>query len=270
MKSKFIPVENIPELDLIISLGSGDKLLINYFVKEVLENLPREIRRKIKTEKENNIFSCCGQIYIEDNKYICSICGQYEEFETFQKKKESRDYLTIGHCRIWLNRLQGKDIINNTELMDLLIDKAKKKCTISNCFSASLIDKIKCSDVRNWLKVEKKTKYNIFIPSLHRIITRELGSEIVPPQFSSEEEMKIIKMWDELSRPYCYIYNSLKQNENMNFNNPSYGHLLVNIVEHLFNDNRAKSLRNYVHRNSTATMELRDKTWDIIKEKYLG
>jgi len=237
-----------------------------YVMPVVLESVRNSQKKNVlKLPRQRITFECCETMSLIDGEYQCRKCGRAEAVNLYSLKRETKEYCTAVHCQVWLNHLQGKDLNLKCEILPTLIERARKKCTVNGNFSRSLIQTLKCADIREWLKFYRQTRFNKHVPTIHRVITRELGCEIIPPQFSSDEEKIIIDYWNSIADHYCEVYNELKKCSKIKVNHPSYGHLLANIVIYLFNDLRAERLRDYIHKNSVETMDLREKCWDVVK-----
>lgn len=199
------------------------------------------------------------------NKLACAKCGEYKLISiTEDIKTETKDYSTVAHCQIWLNRLQGKDcILLSDENRDSLITRAKRKCTVAGRFQFNLVSMITCEEIREWLRDASLTHYNKNIATIRRIITRELGREIIPPQFTMEEEKNILDEWNRVAECYQANYRIMKNSAKHKTNNPYYPICIYFIVARLFPcDFRVAQLYEYIHRQSLETMELRKRCWD--------
>jgi len=232
------------------------------------ENFDIEIRLfnpsyKSKNKEKKKKFQClCGNIHHKD--LSCTVCGEYKRPEIMDvQMPDTKEYCTATHCQIWLNHLQGKDmVVISDQNLAKLIGRATVKCSVANIFQPNLIPSIKCDEIREWLKQFGITHLNKYVPSLHRLITRELGREIIPPQFTVEEERKILNEWNRVSDTYQKMYREMKQISKSKTNNPYYPICILFIVETLFEgDLRVLRLRDYINKQAFETMELRKKCW---------
>lgn len=208
------------------------------------------------------------------SKLLCEGCGEEREIiSTFcyelaainvSKTTCPKDYSTVKQCQKWLHLLQGRGDLNiSDEDYNCIRDRVKQFCLRDGKVALGIVRQIRCEQIRKWLKLCKLTKYNRFIPLLRRRITRELGAEVIPPQFNFEEEKIILADWLKLSPVYSQIYKKMKKQKNNNSTNiPYYPICILRIVKTRWaGDPRIELLDDCVHKQSHDTMSLRYKCW---------
>jgi len=210
---------------------------------------------------------CEIKLMIRDSKNICNHCGYYELLDNlyFREKNKKPSNKNKNqpdiYCIEWINYIQGKtNLIIEDEKFNLLKNLAIKKIgdNIKN------IAYLTCDNIRIWLKQLKLTKFNKFIPALHKRLTRELGYEIAPPQFSNKEEKDILEFWSLISEEYCRKYSMIRSKKVLDkSNNPYYPICILFIVKKLYGDARANIVEKYIHKQSLETYNLRLQCWEL-------
>lgn len=247
------------------------------FVNEILSRT--EVEEPIIEQQKVEFVCSCGEMRFEaskkfiGNRFACNKCGEYIPIAVSEESTtESKDYSTGAHCQIWLNRLQGKEhVVIPEDQKILLVAKARRHCYVAGSFQINLVDSIKCGELRDWLRELKMTHFNKNIASIRRIITRELGREVIPPQFSMEEERMILLEWNRVAEVYQHNYRELKQSMKQKTNKPYYPVCILFIVERLFpGDLRVTQVAEYVHRQALDTMMLRRLCWEKTIEDLLA
>jgi hypothetical protein len=239
----------------------------------------------------DDITQCdCGSTMSKQNnvsKLVCSNCGWEKSIISIfrteanntstSKTTRPKDYSISKHCGKWLEQLQGRGVLNIKEVdYKKMVAYFKKSCSNHRGdLMVGMIKKIKCEQIRQWFKDIKLTKYNKLIPLIRRTITKELGYELKPPQFSYEEEQKILSDWERIAPVYCKIYDQVKNKKRVGrTNSPYYPICILLIVKSRWpRDHRIAGLRDCVHIQSDTTMNLRIKCWKqmckIIGYKYV-
>jgi hypothetical protein len=219
------------------------------------------------TEDYTKCEMCKGELLVKSGNAICELCGFNKNigqvyYGSNAQKKQYKSRETMDHyCEMWLEHLQGKGVFNlPTEIYNKLLESANTKCR----GMPQYVNEIKCIDIRRWLYQLKSSKYNKYIPAIHHRITRDLGNEISPPQFTEEEKQIIIRDWKYLATTYCQEYKKLKPRSNKKRNNiPYYPICILFIVSKRFADEeRVKQFETYVHKQSSDTYRLRLQCWE--------
>lgn len=226
-------------------------------------------------DKEKICPTCAVPLISVIDGECCDQCGYIEQLQPLyygekllKKPSKSKENSVDNYCYDWLILLQGKGISNiPLEVITCLVNEAKNFCANTQFKGENvnymLVRNIRCVDIRNWLSKHKYTKYNKFISYIHMRITRELGFEVRPPQFTAEEEHIILSDWKYLSETYCLEYKKIKdKNDKKKNNNPYYPVCIFFIVKKRFRDERANRLEDYIHKQSNETYRLRLQCWE--------
>jgi hypothetical protein len=169
----------------------------------LLQLLDSECTYKLPTNKKletSFVCKCNKEIVISSDEleYICGNCGimtmvfgsqtcDVNSSPQYLNKPKYPRHHPNKHCKLWIGRIQawnGPDIDNDVfKTIICLI----KRDNIN-------IKKIKCEQMRRYLKECKLTKYNNFIPYLRKIITG-----VSPPQLRSEELGGLYFLFNKIS-----------------------------------------------------------------------
>ena len=211
-----------------------NNLLVNY-TQQIITEVNKIFIDLSCPDKEKLCPACAILLMVTSDGEYCNQCGYIEQLQPLyygekllKKPSKSKENSVDNYCYDWLILLQGKGISNiPLEVITCLANEAKNFCTNSQfrgeTVNFMLVRNIRCIDIRNWLSKHKFTKYNKFISYIHMRITRELGYEVRPPQFTAEEEHIILSDWKYLSETYCREYKLLKdKNDKKKNNNPYY------------------------------------------------
>lgn len=245
--------------------------LLTYYSPQIIIEV-NKITIDLSSPDKERICPACALVLISVNGGdCCDQCGYIEPSQplfygekVLKKPSKSKENSVDNYCYDWLILLQGKGISNvPLEVITQLLVEARNFCTNESRINFMLVRNIRCADIRNWLSKYKFTKYNKFISYIHMRITRELGYEVRPPQFTAEEEHIILSDWKYLSETYCREYKKLKEKNNKKKNNnPYYPVCIFFIVKRRFRDERANRLEEYVHKQSNETFRLRLQCWE--------
>ncbi len=270
----------------LLTSGFLNKLnsLAMYYPRNIIGNYNKIILESADKVCEKTCPKCEIVLLKVKEGNCCDQCGYVEQIlpiyygERKYKPSKAKDSGSDHYCDEWLNYLQGKGIFNiPNELILCLINECRKICVskdikkiekyepeeIKKDVNLDLLVFIKCSHIRSWLSKYNGSKYNKYVPSIHRRLTRELGREIIPPQFDINEEKVILNDWRFLSETYCTQYKILKQKtDKKKNNNPYYPVCIFFIVKKRFNDERAIRLEEYIHKQSVETYRMRLQCWE--------
>lgn len=220
----------------------------------------------IKTLKKK-ICKLCGSKQTTTNlQLICENCGLIEYlgnlwYEEKGKINKLKDYRTVDRCEDWLFLLQGKVPCKLPNIIEEQLEiEMIKKCMVGGVFMSSKLTCVECKDIRIWLKNFGASTLNDYIPYIHKIMTRKLGHEILPVQFTNEQEKIILNDWKFLSETYCDFYAQVKRKNNKKNNNPYYPMCIYFIVKERF-PKLAPTLYKYIHKQTAETMQLREECW---------
>jgi len=196
------------------------------------------------------------------SEFTCRNCGKIEkiygivfENEQFFYQEGGRTkhgkYVSIKHCKYWIDRIQAKE---SSDIPEKVIN-AIKRCILRDKI---WIDKVTCPCIRKYLKQLKlTTQYNNHVPLIRKIIT---GQE--PPQFSGYE-LKLIHM---KFLNVIQIFNKIKPADISNcFYHP---YFIYKIIEQILNKpsdaKRKAEILSCIHLQSRETLIEKDIIWFII------
>lgn len=241
---------------------------INYYVERAPYKLKSELSKNVPKKQETPLYckNCNILLCINEDVHYCNLCGINYEIPVFfvEIKTPKRKSTNANYCDEWINYLQGKSIVNiNENILNELLKKTREKCSINKEFCKNMLHMLTCKDIRLWLSALKYSKYYKYVPLLHRRITRELGHEIIPPQFNIEEERIIRLDWEYLNGTFTEQYKKLKPVSKKKNNSTYYPIFILFIVRMRFaGDERTKRLESYIHFQSTETYKLRLQCWE--------
>jgi len=237
------------------------------FPKHV-QNEYNKIPLQFNNKTDFSLCEICGcSTTFKHGHLICEHCGFNKNIGQIcyggaQQKKQYKSRETMDHyCEEWLEHLQGKGVFNlSSEIYNQIFEFARVRCR----GDARYANEIKCSDIRRWLTQLKVAKYNKYIPAIHRRITRDLGNEVIPPQFTENEKQVIIADWKFLSATYSAEYKKIKQRGNKKRNNMPYYPVCIYfiIAKRFVGDARVKQFEEYIHKQSVDTYKLRLQCWE--------
>jgi|UniRef100_A0A6C0H232 hypothetical protein len=196
---------------------SKDKfnLLNQYLSKVDKETITKGNGKKNKFDKISKMCSNCKDEMILDlhnGLMVCKICGESQmilvESDIPNYKEESNDtktyvaYKTMVHFNDWLNKIQGKEVIDlSTELCNNITKEINKYHTNEN------IKNITPSQMREILSKLGLNKYYDDIPY---IIFKTTGKE--PPQLTRKQEEKLRQMFRDVQEPFKIYKPDIRKN----------------------------------------------------------
>jgi hypothetical protein len=187
------------KIRLIISTLDENK----FDTVSILSLLNTECNYKLpvsKMKETSFVCKCDNLITISSDEleYICDKCGittivfgSYSDDSNssviyLNKPKYPRHHPN-KHCKLWIGRIQasnGPDI--NSDIFNK-IHECIKRDNVN-------IKKIKCNQMRLYLKESKLTKYNNFVPYIRKIITG-----ISPPQLRVDELCELYFLFNKIA-----------------------------------------------------------------------
>jgi hypothetical protein len=209
---------------------SQDKfnLLNQYLSKVDKETVTKGNKKRNKFDNISKLCEKCKDEMILDlhnGLMVCRICGESQtilvESDIPNYKEECNDtktyvaYKTMNHFNEWLNKIQGKEVI---ELSEEVCDKIKKEINKYNLNG----------DVKNitpyyMREILSKLGLNKYYDDIPYIIFKTTGKE--PPQLAREQEEKLRLMFREVQEPFK-IYKP-----NMRKNLISYSYIIYKLCE---------------------------------------
>ncbi len=277
------------EYELCSKVEHGSKEInVNIYlikINEYLKFFPKSVQEEYKKIKlcaatetslvQKMCSKCVNSPLINfENKLLCEQCGYNETVQQIfygESKKVSKKDTAEGYFTEWMNILQAKSIVSIPDnIFVSLKEKAGKYCDND----INKLDKIKCVLIRKWLAELSATKFNKFVPCIYRKLTKALGREMLPPQFSISEEQVIYEDWKALVQIYGKKYNATrntKKTATKKNNNAYYPILIYFIVRKRFEE-RGESFRDFIHSQSNETFKSRLEAWhETLQEtKYYG
>ena len=209
---------------------SQDKfnLLNKYLSKVDKETVAKGNKKKNKFDSILKVCEKCKDEMILDlhnGLMVCKICGESQmilvESDIPNYKEECNDtktyvaYKTMNHFNEWLNKIQGKEVI---ELSDEVCDKIKKEIN-----KYSLNGNTQNITPQQMREILSKLGLNKYYDDIPYIIYKTTGKE--PPQLAREQEEKLRQMFKEVQEPFK-IYKP-----NMRKNLISYSYIIYKLCE---------------------------------------
>jgi hypothetical protein len=173
------------------------------FQKQHEEYTQNKLTLVVKKEPVSDC-SCGGKMDIlpDTSELRCSLCGMivtlegtvFEDSQFYTQQGQCtkhKKYDAKRHCKKWLDQIQAKENKNfPSELIVILNNRAKKYYTRGGKLRP--MTRMRCSQIRDWLKDIGQTDYNPHAPLLRKIITSENGNAVIPPQLSYDEEQRVL------------------------------------------------------------------------------
>jgi uncharacterized Zn finger protein (UPF0148 family) len=189
--------------------------LLNQYLSKVDKESIIKIKKKNKFDNMSKICENCKCEMILDlhnGLLVCTTCGESQtilvESDIPNYKEECNDtktyvaYKTMNHFNEWLNKIQGKEVI---ELSDEVCEKIKKEINKYNLKGNT--QNITPYYMREILRKLSLNKYYDDIPY---IIFKTTGKE--PPQIAREQEEKLRQMFREVQEPFKIYKPNFRKN----------------------------------------------------------
>jgi hypothetical protein len=261
-----------------------------FFVKNTrLKNIPELFDPKQKIE--NRLYKECSSLFLEYNKIkihmyieevkinsLCTICNEQmmitdigeqscikcgrcqdtaiaiidDDGISDNKNIKYGSYDPSKHCRYWLDRIQGREIGDITEI-EKIVEYIKKQLLEDRIKN---IDYITYTLIRNYLQKNNYSAYNEHIPLIRKLLTG-----ISPPQLTENELQKINIYFIRVIK----LYNTIKPSTKINC--PYHPYIIYKILEQIMIDGPRKSaILRCIHLQSSQTLIQNDKLWQKICE----
>lgn len=237
----------------------------------------------ILTVKKETVSDCtCGgkmDILPDTSELRCSMCGMivtlegtvFEDSQFYTQQGQCtkhKKYDAKRHCKKWLDQIQAKENKNfPPELIVALNERAKKYYTRGGKLRS--MTRMRCAQIRDWLKEIGQTDYNPHAPLLRKIITSENGTAVIPPQLSYDEEQRVLVKFARAMDMYDQIMEKKLTNvtNNRRPNKPYYPYVLFKILYmELKKGTRLDGLIECIHLQSDSTLKNHDIIWKEICE----
>lgn len=209
-------------------------------------------------EKKETKCTCGEDMYMDPvrNILLCCKCGASERVfvlvveeeqstANLDHKTKQGKYDPIKHCKIWMDRIQGREVI---DIPKELIQGIKAKIRRDNIY----LETITCQKIRTYLKELQQSGYNNNIPYIHKCIT-----SIDPPQLSETELNKIYKDFANVMN----VYKRIKPRDKPN--SLYHPYFIYKIIEQRFKGDpvRCRNILSYIHMQSRETIIGNDMIW---------
>lgn len=290
-KKKFYQLDDIDLTELTMRLASmrPEKIVqkttsyADFFVvfqKQCEEYMQNKLILIVKKEPVSDC-SCGGKMDIlpDTSELRCSLCGMiitlegtvFEDSQFYTQQGQCtkhKKYDAKRHCKKWLDQIQAKENKNfPPELIVVLNDRAKKYYTRGGKLRP--MTRMRCSQIRDWLKDIGQTDYNPHAPLLRKIITSENGNAVIPPQLSYDEEQRVLVKFARAMDMYDQLMEKKLTNvtNNRRPNKPYYPYVLFKILHmEVKKGSRLDGLIECIHLQSDSTLKNHDTIWKEICE----
>lgn len=187
-------------------------------LKEITSALENADRLKVTLAVErvtSGDCECGGEfvMYAESNERKCNTCGMTATIwdsavddmniysQELHKAKQNRHH-PIQHCKTWVARIQAWHVPNIPESVftDLRLCLARD--------NATNLKNISCKRIRKYLKDEKLTAYNNYVPLIRKKLTG-----IAPPQLTQDELTRLYETFTQVSK----ILLDMRPDNNINY-----------------------------------------------------
>lgn len=227
-------------------------------IDSILKSFSHEKDFKINTivpQTKKNICQCGGEIsiYSDTSEYKCRECGMtltiygviFDDMQLYnqdgQKPKHGRHYPTM-HCKLWIARIQA---LSGSEIPDAVFENLRmyiKRDGINT-------KKMRCRQVRKYLKDCGYSAYNNFVPYIRKIITG-----VAPPQLTQDELNQFYSIFNKVSA----VLKSIRPQNNITY----YPYIIYKILDSmLMSGNRKARILECIHLQSNDTMRIIDELY---------
>lgn len=282
-----LPVDDLAALTMRLASMRLEKIAQNVtsyadffvvFQKQCEEYIQNKLTLTVKKEPVSDC-SCGGKMDIlpDTSELRCSLCGMivtlegtvFEDSQFYTQQGQCtkhKKYDAKRHCKKWLDQIQAKENKNfPPELIAALNERAKKYYTRGGKLRP--MTRMRCSQIRDWLKDIGQTDYNPHAPLLRKIITSENGNAVIPPQLSYDEEQRVLVKFARAMDMYDQLMEKKLTNvtNNRRPNKPYYPYVLFKILHmELKKGNRLDGLIECIHLQSDSTLKNHDTIWKEI------
>jgi hypothetical protein len=241
-------LQNLSELynkDMIYDIGRILNHENDYKMQMVVHSVP------------SNDCTCGGLMiaYSETSEHKCNKCGItrkingviFDDAHMFshdgQKPKPGRHYPSL-HCKLWMTRIQAW---MGPEIPQPVFEKIQKCLKRDNIH----LKKLRCKQVRKYLKECGYSTYNNFVPYIRKMLTG-----ITPPQLTPDELSNLYSFFDKV----VAVLKIIRPKNNITY----YPYIIYKILCSILNNGVRKArILECIHLQSIDTMQFID---DIYKQ----
>lgn len=154
------------------------------------------------------------------------------------------------HCRYWLDRIQGREIADMSEI-EKIVQFIKEQLVLDRIKN---VDYITYGLIRSYLQKNNNSSYNEHIPLIRKLIT-----SVSPPQLTEVELQKVNIYFMRVVK----LYNTIKPSTKINC--PYHPYIIYKILEQIMPESTRKSnLLKCIHLQSSQTLIQNDRLWQKI------
>jgi len=170
----------------------------------------------------------------------------------YQEGRRSKhgNYDPNKHCRLWVDRIQARDL---RVIPDDLIKQIRKLIRVDRIHDKM---RITCELIRKYLRKTKYTKFNEHVPLIRKILTG-----VAPPQLTELEKRKINIYFSKIVVACSDIDPGRKTSTNY------HPYIILKILEQIIPDRaRCKKIISCIHLQARETLIEHDRKWRKICE----
>jgi len=255
-------------------------------IDEMIENIDRvfESTSVILSDKREiyNICDVCESdmtVFPESSEMVCNApdCGRvlmlygmmFEDNNLYNQnnhRSRTKRHDENGHCAKWINKIQAnEDFVFPQHVIDSVDKLAVREYTRDGQLRPMY--NLKCTKVREWLKILKYSDYYDNAPLLRKIVTGLHGEPVVPPRLTLEEQREVLieyslcmRIFEKLIKDPEILRKLNKEKIRNKFYYPDILWRILN-VKLKKNDPRRASLLECIHLQSDTTLKRNDIVW---------
>ena len=225
------------------------RIKIHMYVEEI------KMAGVCKICKDTMIVTNMGELSCMRCGFCCDAIITIVDDESITNDSKNIKYGTYDpskHCRYWLDRIQGREIADMTNI-ELLVEEIKEHLTQSRIKN---YDHVTYSLIRTYLRKSGKSAFNEHIPLIRKLITG-----ISPPQLTEAELQKVNIYFIRIIK----LYNTIKPSTKINC--PYHPYIIYKILEQILaNGARKTAILRCIHLQSIPTLIQNDRIWKKICE----
>jgi hypothetical protein len=239
----FVIIENLPD--------SYDKARVDTILSILTKESEYKITIVIQHTKMTDC-ECGGRfvIYSDSSEKKCKECGItstiygaiFDDMQLYnqdgQKPKQGRHYPGL-HCKLWMSRIQAWSGPDIPPLVFSKLHVCVKRDNVN-------LKKMRCKQVRKYLKECGYSTYNNFVPYIRKVLT-----SLAPPQLTHDELNRLYNLFNKVAA----VLKRLRPNNNITY----YPYIIYKIIDAiLISGNRKARIIECIHLQSNKTMRFID------------